>query len=283
MGQPRYSVVVAVTPRVGVCSIAFKERSAAEALRAIAAAGADSVELWGQPPHLPYPVDKAWCADLREQASGLGLSFCALGSYYCPGRHPCYDGHPVTKENQLAAARALGAPIVRIWPGSAAREATEPAERERLYAEIRDLADAAGDVGILVVLERHVGSLTEGWDAPLTVLAEVDHANVALNYQVVYPAPSDELATRAVPDYRRLLPHSRHAHLQNYVATAGERPPRTLIADGVVEYGEFGAAARQSGYDGAFMIEFPADERGRMGVDEAIRADVAGVRRLLSQ
>ena len=32
------------TPRVGVCSIAFKEWSAASA---------DSVELWGQPPHLP--------------------------------------------------------------------------------------------------------------------------------------------------------------------------------------------------------------------------------------
>ena len=270
-------------PRVGVCSIAFKERSAASALRAIAAAGADSVELWGQPPHLPYPVDEAWCAALREQAAELGLSFCALGSYYCPGNHPAYDGHPVTKENQLAAARALGAPIVRIWPGSAARQATEPAERERLYAEIRDFADAAGDSGILVVLERHVGSLTEGWDTPLTVLAEVGHANVALNYQVVYPAPRDELATRAVPDYRRLLPHSRHAHLQNYVAAAGDRPPRTLIADGVVDYGELGAAARESGYDGSFMIEFPADERGGVSVDEAVRADVAGVRRLLSK
>jgi len=270
------------TPRVGVCSIAFKERSAADALRAIAAAGADSVELWGQPPHLPYPVDEAWCAARREQAGELGLSFCALGSYYCPGNHPAYDGHPVTKENQLAAARALGAPIVRIWPGSAARQATEPAERDRLYAEIRDFADAAGDAGILVVLERHVGSLTEGWDEPLTVLAEVDHANVALNYQVVYPAPREELTTRAMPDYRRLLPHSRHAHLQNYAAAAGDRPPRTLIADGVVDYGELGAAARESGYDGSFMIEFPADERGGMSVDQAIRADVAGVRRLLS-
>ena len=108
-----------LTQGVGVCSIAFKERSAVDALRAIAAAGADSVELWGQPPHLPFPVDEAWCADLREQASDLGLSFCALGSYYCPGRHPSYDGHPVTKKNQLTAARALGAPIVRIWPGSA--------------------------------------------------------------------------------------------------------------------------------------------------------------------
>ena len=270
-------------PRVGICSIVFKDRSAVQALRAIAAAGADSVELWGQPPHLPCPVDEGWCADLRGQAGELGLSFCALGSYYRPGRHPSYGGRPVTKENQIAAARALGAPIVRIWAGSARYQATAPAARERLYAEIRDFADAARDAGIRVVLERHSGTLTEGWEAPLTVLQEIGHPAVALNYQMVYPAPREELAARAVADYRRLLPHSRHAHLQNYAPAAGDRPPRTLIADGVVDYGRLGAAARQCGYDGAFMIEFPADERGGMSVEEALRADVAGVRRLLSQ
>ena len=275
--------MIGSVPRVGICSIAFKDRSAAQALRAIAAAGADGVELWGQPPHLPFPVDEGWCADLRGQADDLGLSFCALGSYYRPGGHPSYGGRPVTKENQIAAARALGAPIVRIWAGNASRQATAPAARERLYAEIRDFADAARDAGIRVVLERHSGTLTEGWEAPLTVLREIGHPAVALNYQMVYPAPWEELAARGVADYRRLLPHSRHAHLQNYASAAGGRPPRTLVADGVVDYGQLGAAARECGYDGAFMIEFPADERGGMSVEEALRADVAGLRRLLSQ
>lgn len=269
-------------PRVGICSIAFKERSAVQALRAIAAAGADCVELWGQPPHLPYPVDAGWCAALREQAGELGLRICALGSYFRPGAHPAYGGRPVTKENQLAAARALGAPIIRIWPGTAAHSATAPAERERLYAEIRDFADAARDAGVTVVLERHSGTLTEGWDAPLTVLQEIGHPAVALNYQVVYPAPAEALAARGADDYRRLLPHARHAHLQNYAAAPGGRPPRTLVADGVVDYGRLGETARACGYDGAFMIEFPADERRGMSVPDALRADVAGVRRLLS-
>lgn len=269
-------------PRVGVCSIAFKERSAEQALRAIAAAGADCVELWGQPPHLPYPVDAGWCAALREQAGESGLSICALGSYFRPGAHPSYGGRPVTKENQLAAARALGAPVIRIWPGTAARDATAPAARERIYAEIRDFADAARDAGVTVVLERHSGTLTEGWDAPLAVLREIAHPAVALNYQVVYPAPAKDLAARAADDYRRLLPHARHAHLQNYAAAAGGRPPRTLVVDGVVDYGRLGATARACGYDGAFMIEFPADERRGMSVEDAVRADVAGVRRLLS-
>lgn len=281
-----------LSSRVGICSIAFKERNAAQALRAIAAAGAGCVELWGQPPHLPYPVDTGWCAALREQAGELGLRICALGSYFRPGRHPSYGGRPVTKESQIAAARALGAPIIRIWPGSAALRATAQAARERLYAEIRDFADAARDAGIAVVLERHSGTLTEGWEAPLTVLEEIGHPAVALNYQVVYPAPAEELAARGVDDYRRLLPHSRHAHLQNYAAPAGwpaggrpagDRPPRTLVAKGVIDYGGLGAAARACGYGGAFMIEFPADRRGGMSVEEALRADVAGVRRLLSR
>lgn len=268
--------------RVGVCSIAFKEHSVFHALRAIAAAGADSVELWGQPPHLRYPVDERWCAELRRQADELGLTFCALGSYYRPGAHPVYDGHAVTRENQISAAQAIGAPIVRIWPGDDSHSATAPEVRERIYDEIRSFADAAQDAGLTVVLERHVGSLTEGWEAPLTVLAEVDDPAVSLNYQVVYPAPCAELAALAVKDYERLLPHAGHAHLQNYVDT-NDQPSRTLIADGVVDYGGLGAAARACDYEGSFMIEFPADERGGMSVDEAIRADVAGVRRLLAQ
>ena len=58
-------------PDVGVCSIAFKDRSAREALQAIAKTGADSVELWGQPPHLPFPIDVDWCQRLREEAEEL--------------------------------------------------------------------------------------------------------------------------------------------------------------------------------------------------------------------
>ena len=99
----------------------------------------------------------------------------------------------------------------------------------------------------------------------------------------MYPASTEELATRAVPDYWRLLPYSQHAHLQNYATVQGDRPTRTLITDGVVDYAELGAASRNCGYRGSFMIEFPADERGDMSVDQAVRNDVAGVRRLLSR
>lgn len=269
-------------PCVGICSIAFRKRSPSEALRSIAAAGADSVELWGQPPHLPYPVDVGWCVNLRQEAEELGLHFCALGSYFRPGAHPAYEGHVVTKENQLAAAQALGAPIVRIWPGETSHATTAHTERERLYSEIRDFADAAQDVGIMVVLERHVGSLTEGWEAPLTVLAEVGHSAVSLNYQVVFPAPQEDLVSLAVADYVRLLPHSRHAHLQNYISSASEQPCRSLIEEGIVDYKDLGSTARDCGFEGSFMIEFPADERSSMSVDEAVCADVAGVRRLLT-
>jgi len=267
-------------PDVGVCSIAFKDRSVREALRAIANAGADSVELWGQPPHLPFPIDVEWCQKLRQDAEDLGLRFCALGSYYRPGAHPTYSGHEVTKENQLVAAQALGTSMLRIWPGASNYADTTHAERDILYAEIRDFADAAQDMGMTVVLERHVGSLTEGWEAPLTVLTEIDHEAVSLNYQVVYPASQEEITSLSVSDYRRLLPRSLHAHLQNYIPTIGGQLRRTFISDGMVDYSALQQTAIGCSYNGSFMIEFSADERGSMSVEEAVRADVLAVRKL---
>ena len=269
-------------PDVGVCSIAFKDRSAREALQAIAKTGADSVELWGQPPHLPFPIDVDWCQRLREEAEELSLRFCALGSYYRPGAHPTYSGHEVTKENQLVAAQALGASILRIWPGENCYADTTRLERGQLYAEIRDLADAAQDMGIKVVLERHVGSLTEGWEAPLTVLSEIDHRAVSLNYQVVYPAPEEELRSLSITDYKILLPYALHAHLQNYCPAKSGQLRRTLISEGMVDYSMLSQTAIESNYKGSFMIEFPADERGSMSVEEAVSSDVLTVRQLFS-
>jgi sugar phosphate isomerase/epimerase len=271
------------TPRVGVCSIAFKKLPIGDALQAIADSGADVVELWAQPPHLSYPVDIGECERLRDAAAAVGLSFCALGSYYRPGSRTRYGDQEVTIANQVAATVALGAPILRVWPGNQGYDAAPPELRARVYDETRACADAAAEAGLLVVLERHSDSLTQGWHAPRQVLAEVDHPAVFLNYQVPYPEQQAELRARAVEDYERLLPACRHAHLQNYIASDTTRPPRALIAEGVVDYGRLGAAARACGYDGCFMVEFAADARRGMTAAQAIQADVAGIRRLLSE
>lgn len=44
-----------MTNGVGVCTIAFKQKPIDDVLSLAAAAGADGVELWGQPPPRPVP------------------------------------------------------------------------------------------------------------------------------------------------------------------------------------------------------------------------------------
>jgi len=273
--------------KAGVCTIAFKDRSLDEAIELIAASGAKGLELWGRSPHLP-----ASSAERRRLAARLrdaGLEICALGSYYRtdgsrdggpPLAVPSASERDTEPDYVLEAAHDLGAPLVRIWPGSEDYERCPVATREAVVREIRAFGDRARDAGCAVVLERHNGTLTNGWDSARAVIAAVDHPSVSLCYQVPYPAPAQELATRVRDDLASLLPHSRHAHLQNYVEAADGTLPRTLLGEGIVDYRPITAIARESGYGGWAMVEFVGPVRGARSEAEALAADIAFIESL---
>ncbi|MFW5745526.1 MAG: sugar phosphate isomerase/epimerase family protein [Spirochaetota bacterium] len=260
--------------KAGVCTIAFKDRPLEEALAVIRDAGARGIELWGRAPHLP--ADQAGRRALRRRIGEAGLELCALGSYYRPegfggDRRSEPEADPVFV---LEAARDLGAPVVRIWAGARDYEACVLDERAAIVEEIRRFADEAAGCGVKVVLERHNGTLTNSWDSAGRVIDEIAHENVALCYQVPYPAPPDELRARTAADIDRLLPLSGHAHLQNYAVASDGTLPRTLLGEGVVDYTPLTAAIARSGYEGWAMVEFVAVERGGRSQAEALAADV---------
>ncbi len=267
--------------RAGVCTIAFKDRSLDEAIGLIAASGAKGVEVWGREPHLP-----ATGAERRRLAVRLreaGLEVCALGSYYRPdGRRAegasRMSSVAVDRETDpnyvLEAAHDLGAPLVRIWAGSENYESCSDETREVIVREIRAFGDRARDAGCAVVLERHNGTLTNSWDSARCVIDAVDHPSVSLCYQVPYPAPAQELATRVRDDLEALLPYSSHAHLQNYVEATDGTLPRTLLAEGIVDYRPITPIAREAGYTGWAMVEFVGPVRGALSEAEALAADI---------
>lgn len=267
--------------KAGVCTIAFKDRSLEETIDLIVGSGAKGVELWGREPHLP-----GTSAERRRLAGRLrdaGLEICALGSYYRPdgrraGEALRTSAAAVDRENDpdsvLEAAHDLGAPLVRIWAGSENYESCDPGTREAIVHEVRWFGDRARDAGCEVVLERHNGTLTNSWESAGRVVAAVDHVAVSLCYQVPYPAPAQELATRVRDDLESLLPHSRHAHLQNYVEATDGSLPRTLLAEGIVDYRPIGAIAREVGYRGWAMVEFVGPVRGARSEAEALAADI---------
>ena len=265
---------------VGLCTIAFKDKNVEEIIDIAAEAGATGLEVWGQPGHVDYPIDEKRLVSLRKRAEGSGISIPVFGSYYRAGRRTEFNDIVVDADNQIAAAGFLGADRIRIWPGFASYEDTPRESREAIYEEIRRFADSAAAAGMTVVLERHGNTLTEGWDAPAVVLDEIAHPAVALNYQAPNQITVEEGKARIEGDYSSLLKRSRHAHIQNFEKSADGEEIRTLIRDGIFDYGEIGAAARNAGYSGFFMIEFPAERRGKMSEIEAVRADVEYLRSL---
>ena len=259
--------------RVGVCCVAFKSKSLPEIVSLAADAGAEGIEIWAQPPHIKYPIDRSRCAEIRDLAEDKGVPVIAVGSYLRPGAKTVLDGALLTVQNQLELVEVFGVPIIRIWAGGTDYGDASRLEYESAISGIQEFADAAAE-GLTIVLERHSGTLTSGWDSPEEVLSSIDRPNVSLNYQTVFPAAVSELKTKAVEDYRRLITLSSHAHVQNYRQSADGTLSRCFLDEGLVDYTSLGNAAAASGYRGAFMVEFLPDETGNLSERGALEREV---------
>lgn len=261
--------------RVGLCTIAFKELAINEVIAIAARTGAEAIEVWGQPPHVAYPLDYRQLEATRLEAERNKLDLAVYGSYFRPGKSEVFDGVAVDAENQIDAARILGARIIRIWPGNDNPGVVGAKAELSIIDDIRRFADAAANAGIETVLERHNNTLTHGWDAPEKLLDRIAHDHVFLNYQIPYPMPEAEYAERSIEDFRKYLPLSRHAHIQNYHQSPSGELERTFLEHGVVDYRELGTAVEDSGFRGYLMIEFSAlssDESGDRTHTELIEA-----------
>lgn len=266
--------------KAGMCTIGFGKKPVTAALDIAARAGADGVEIWGRPDHIRYPLDSAQIREVREHAESLALEICCLGSYFQAGAATEYAGVKLDARNQVRLARELGTSMIRIWAGTASRAATPPETARKVIEDIRVFADHAADARIQVVLERHHGSLTEGWDGVKELLSEIAHPDVFLNWQIVGGEDEEELATRGVADYTALLPLSRHAHMHNYTAMDDGSLKRCYLDAGIVDYKGLASVARTAGYRGYFMVEFPPELTEGLGEVESIRRDIDFLRSL---
>ncbi len=267
-------------PQAGVCTISFQKKPVATALETASRAGADGVELWGQPEHIRYPIDLDRVREVRDLAGDLDLEICALGSYYRAGVSTEYDGEKLTIRNQIEIARELGTRLIRIWAGEKDPGECTADEANAIVEDIRLFGDYASDAGMQVVLERHGGTLTAGWEAPDPLLERINHPAVGLNYQIVGPSGEDGYADMAVRDFTRLLPLSWHAHMHNYPsATAGSRE-RCFLDNGIIDYSSMSDVIRSAGYEGYFMVEFPADLNEGLSDVDTLRRDIDFIKSL---
>lgn len=255
--------------KAGICTIVGREQSMRDFIQIASKAGAQGLEIWAKPPHVSYPMNEQEIDETRAFAEEHGVPVIAIGSYYRSGISVEQSGVPITKETEIAIAKQFGAKIIRVWAGDKDYGSVHEADRTAIIDDLRSFGDQAGKDGITVVLERHNNTLTNEWDTVAGLMDKINHPHVALNYQIPSPASKLEFETKSINDYTKLLPYSKHAHLQNYVSQEeikwGER---SFLDNGVVDYSKLPEAIAQANYDGFFMVEFlPTDREGLSELD----------------
>lgn len=158
----------------GLVSVSFRGESPETIIQAAKAAGLRAIE-WGGDVHVP-PDDVENAARVGRLTREAGLAVAAYGSYFRLGTNGDFAA-------VLAAAKALGAPTVRIWAGTADSDQVSPAERAALVSEARAVAKQAARENITVTLECHGGTLTDNWHSALEFVRTVDHPHFKMYWQ----------------------------------------------------------------------------------------------------
>lgn len=235
----------------GLVSVSFRGESPETILHEACAAGLRAIE-WGGDVHVP-PGDLENARRIGAATREAGLSVAAYGSYYRLGtaEDPAAAFSPV-----LDTALALGAPVIRLWAGTAGSADTPEEVRADLAAEARRLAGMAEKAGVVLTLECHNGTLTDRWESAAAFLAQVGHPCLRMYWQ-----PNQLLDgaynRRAA---RELAPCTVHVHVFHWDA-AGRYP----LAQGREEWRDYldilTGAWKGNGQEHALLLEFMHDDK----------------------
>ena len=164
----------------GAVSATFKKlpMTQEEIIGLLTKCGLRAVE-WSENAHI-QPDDPAAAAQLGEKTRDAGLQVAAYGSYYRLGAQP---DAAETFRKSLRSAKALQAPLIRIWGGTLGSSEVSEEERARWTREAALVAGIAADAGIRVALEWHKNTLTDTNESAMRLLREAKAPNLYCLWQ----------------------------------------------------------------------------------------------------
>ena len=204
----------------GLVSITFRALSVQEIVDLARTAGVEGIE-WGGDEHV-LPGDMQRAREVKHLTEGAGLTVSAYGSYY---RLRPPDQEDASFEAVLAAAVGLGAPIIRVWAGRQPPAVVDAAERARIVADSRRIADMAAGQGIAIAYEYHRNTLTDTADSAVDLLTTVDHPNVKTFWQ----PPNGMSPAESLAGLNAVAPWVTSVHCFHWGATSQDRYP---LSDG---------------------------------------------------
>lgn len=162
----------------GMVSATFREKSIDDILQLCRKAKLKAVE-WSENAHV-MPNDPQGAEALYKKTMEAGLAVAAYGSYYRLGQNQ--EPERVLRES-LVSAKALHAPLMRIWAGTEPSAEVTEEKRTQLTREARMAAGVAAEYGIKIAFEWHKNTLTDTNESARVFLAEAAADNLYCLWQ----------------------------------------------------------------------------------------------------
>lgn len=236
--------------KTGLVSVSFRGLSPDEIIGLTKRAGLDSIE-WGGDVHVP-PEDLANARAVGEMTRAAGLEVACYGSYY-----RLTDGESGMAEKIVAAARALGAPLIRVWAGKLPSAEVGEEYREMVARNARILSDMAE--GIDVAFEYHGGTLTDDASSALDLL---ERANTGTLWQPPVGMSTED----CVSSIRTVGKYIRNIHVFSW--DAADRLP---LADGAEKWRACLAEIGKLPGEHRLMLEFVKGDDPEQLIADAAR------------
>lgn len=167
----------------GVASVTFRDRTPQQLIKLALDAGLTGIE-WGGDIHVPSG-DLEQAATIGDLTRAAGLRVSAYGSYYTVGKS---SDEGIRFIDVLHTAKALQAPMIRIWAGDKSSKLSTPNYRRKVLDETKALADLAGQQGIRLAFEFHDDTLNDTYEACGELFTELAHPQVKTYWQPIHGA-----------------------------------------------------------------------------------------------
>ena len=226
--------------KTGLVSVSFRSLSPGQIIALTAEAGLDSIE-WGGDIHVPAgDIDNA--LRVGECTRAAGLSVACYGSYY-----RLTDAEPGMAQSVVQTAKALGAPLIRVWAGNLPSAEADETHRAMIVRNAQRIASLAADENISVAFEYHGGTLTDDPASAKALLESVNRENCFTLWQ----PPVNMSIENCVSSIRTVGRWIRNIHVFSW--KVGERLPP---ADGAEKWKACLREIRNLPGEHSLMLEF---------------------------
>ena len=196
---------------------------------------------------------------ISEAAKAEGMEFSCLTSYYKDFAPPARDEVIKNLKRVIDIAAMLDCKLIRVYGGD------EPFTRNDIWfndfwsytvSGIREVAKYAAPLGVSIVVETHISSLTMSVRDTVHLIDDINMNNVGMLFDYAFV----ELAgvENGADAVRRAAKYIKHVHVKDWKLESKSplKKESCLMGEGTVKWAEVLEALKEIGYTGYVSDEY---------------------------